>query len=704
MPSVLVNGTGGDDTLVVTAITSNSGFYSLNGGPLQGFATGVGESFTFNGLAGADTFTITNPVGDLFAPDGNISYNAGGDLGDTLNNFGGTALNGSYFTFSPIQSQIDHVNGVVTQRIFYLNAGATPITDTVSEPQFTVFGIAAGDDAISVTDGGLVDGGATTQVDSPSFVGIRVRNRATLVINGNGGNDTLDFNNPNPAAGLNEVDVVNVGAVTQTGAVNYTNLGFNNVAGPVTLPGSNNVTTLAAALSGAGNAFSFNDVNDLAIGSVGGVNSITTNNGNVTVTTVDGNLLVADTNGPLIDINAGNASISLTAGGAAGQDRLLTLDANADINAAGGITLTADNLNNIGANLIAGAAAVTLQPFEAGTLIDLGGPDGANTLGLTDAELDRPVAGVVRVGNSTAGSISISNAISPAGTSQLELVTGADIQDNNFGTDITVARLGMTAQTGIGVAGPFAVIDFQVGNLEAQTNTGGIFIQQNVGALTIGGVNGTLTGLSVGTSGNIEVAAAGNIILADNDGLETILGGSASGDVSLTAGGATSDVTSTVNGDAITAPAGSITVTAGRDILFGTGGANFDNDVRADVGITFNAGRDITIDGFTDIVADDFRQQHRFRRHLHRRARHQHHRHFRQRHLGRRGRQCWRRRVLAIRLRCLPAPQRALGGRRVLDFRRRERPSRPGGDRQPLRHHSEQRHRQHLARLRPLGD
>ena len=45
---------------------------------------------------------------------------------------------------------------------------------------------------------------------------------------------------------------------------------------------------------------------------------------------------------------------------------------------------------------------------------------------------------------------------------------------------------------------------------------------------------------------------------------------------------------------------------AGRDISLGTGGLNFDNDVRANGAVSFTAGRDINIDGFADIASDDF--------------------------------------------------------------------------------------------------
>src|SRR5205823_1244634 len=79
-----------------------------------------------------------------------------------------------------------------------------------------------------------------------------------------------------------------------------------------------------------------------------------------------------------------------------------------------------------------------------------------------------------------------------------------------------------------------------------------------------------------------------------------------SGNVTLTANGTGADVAGTVDRKAITAPRGSIGVAAGRDILLGTAGANFDNDVSADGSITLSAGRDITVDGFANVVSDDF--------------------------------------------------------------------------------------------------
>src|SRR5207237_5284510 len=64
------------------------------------------------------------------------------------------------------------------------------------------------------------------------------------------------------------------------------------------------------------------------------------------------------------------------------------------------VALQFDNMtvnNFIGAN---GSRAL-LYPFSPGQLINLGGPDGAGTLGLTDAELDLVTASTLQVGSGT---------------------------------------------------------------------------------------------------------------------------------------------------------------------------------------------------------------------------------------------------------------------------------------------------------------
>jgi trimeric autotransporter adhesin len=545
MAILTISGSGGDDTIVINASGTDSGSYTINGGPAIAFS-GVTQ-LAVNGGDGNDTLTIVNPAGGLFAPTGGIRYDGGGQPADTLEVLGGAAAELVYTAgATPDAGTLTHAGAAGTQTIDF--AGIAPITDTVAAASLTILGT-AGKDTITIMDGGSVGGAQTVQVSSPTFESIRFAHKAAVTINGLGGDDTVSFSSANLAlAGTTTLNLSGVGTVTETGSVKVANLSVS-ATGNVTLDDSGNVVgTLAASVD---RTLSFTDAIPLSIGSVGGTTGITTANHDVTLT--------AD-----------------------------TLDVQQQINAGVGI--------------------VTLQPLSAGRAISLGGADSASQLGLSDAELDHVTAGVLRLGKSDAGAIGFDVAISPAGTTQLELVTAADIQDNNdVGADVSVSKLAMTAGTGIGFSGTSlsADIDTAASQIEARTDTGGMVIN-NAGAVTVGGVTGSLGGLHVVTSGDLFLFAGGTITLADTDGPETVAGGSGSGNVFLGAIGAVADVTSSVNGDAVAAPAGRISLQAGRDILLGTGGTNFDNDVLANDTVVLQAGRDIVIDGLSDVASDAF--------------------------------------------------------------------------------------------------
>jgi trimeric autotransporter adhesin len=473
MTILTIDGTGGDDTIVINATGTDSGSYSINGGPAVAFS-GVTQ-VVVGGGAGNDTFTIVNPDGSLFAPTGGIRYDGGNQPADTLEVLGGTSDQFIYTAGATHDSgTLVHTGAAGTQTIDF--AGIAPITDTTIATTFTINGT-AGADSISITDGGLVGGVQTTQVASSTFESVRFANKGTVTIDGHGGGDRVSFNNPNPAAGLTTLNLTGVDGVTETGALKVANLSIA-ASGDVRLTtAGNQVGTLAASVGGG---FAFTDSSPLAVGSVGGTTGIT----------------------------AANHAV----------------------------TLSADNLD-VQQQINAGTGTVTLQPLSAGRAIDLGGADTAAHLGLTDTELDQVTAGILRVGSSASGSISITHFVSPAGTSQLELTTGANIQDNNIGgADVTVARLAMTAGTGITAASSATIpgVFTAVSNLEAQTNTGGIaIVNASGGTLTLGGVTSALTGLKVATSGDISVAnilaGTGTIALADADGSVV----SASGDVAI---------------------------------------------------------------------------------------------------------------------------------------------------------------------------
>lgn len=165
-------------------------------------------------------------------------------------------------------------------------------------------------------------------------------------------------------------------------------------------------------------------------------------------------------------------------------------------------------------------------------------------------------------------------------------------------TDIVAAALAIDAGTGVGTQGN--AIETQVSALEAESAAGGIAIS-NINSVQIGGVTSELRGLYTGTSGDITLVNQGSVTLTDNDGVESVR---SAGHLSISAIGGAADISSSVNRDALLA-VGNITLSAGRDVLFGTVGTDFDNDVRAGGGIAITAGRDFHIDGFSDMAADD---------------------------------------------------------------------------------------------------
>ena len=261
--------------------------------------------------------------------------------------------------------------------------------------------------------------------------------------------------------------------------------------------------------------------------------------------------------------------------------------------------------------------------FPNGTFVNFEHPTDDLNFSSIVAGVDLTINLVDSLGTSnlTAGSLT-DPGLSPESITVRELTTTATVTlaatlniregGSDSAADIVAASLQLSAGTGIGTAGN--ALETQAGSLEAETDTGGINIR-NFGSIQIGGLSDQVSGLSVLTSGNISVTAFGSIFLSETDldvvnpppaALESVHGGDTSGNVALIANGINSDIIANTNNDAITAPRGSITLSAGRDIAFGTIGANFDNDVRANDSITINAGRDFIVDGFSDIASDGF--------------------------------------------------------------------------------------------------
>lgn len=209
--------------------------------------------------------------------------------------------------------------------------------------------------------------------------------------------------------------------------------------------------------------------------------------------------------------------------------------------AGGDITIYADDVEIVDIQDIinAGSARVTIQTVTPGRPIDIGTNGTGSNLGLTDYELDRIAAGVVTIGNTTAGAVSITAAVSPAQFNTLHLITAANISSTLAGS-VTISQLALEAPGGVTLNNANAV-----GTLAGITNgtpfsfTNSILL--NIG--TVDGVTGIITngGEVTLTSPDLAVtqminSGSGNINLIATPGNAVIGVGTAVGTLGVTYG------------------------------------------------------------------------------------------------------------------------------------------------------------------------
>ncbi len=273
--------------------------------------------------------------------------------------------------------------------------------------------------------------------------------------------------------------LINNASVTESagGTITEASLRISS-PGPVTLDKANQVTNLAGAVSGPGLGFTFDNAGALTVGTVDTVAGITTDNGPISVATANGALAVNN------NVDAGtsvaNSTVKLVAG-SSGNDNLLSIGPGATVQGLAGVTLVGDNISidtsATPATVTAGTGRVILKQFEDGTAINLGGPDGVGTLGITEAELTRVVTPgntpgvVVQIGDLNSGDITVTGPISidpgglnpnPGSTSitapRLNLVSGGHI--NETSGSITVPVLSLEAGDTISLTTPINNVNY----------------------------------------------------------------------------------------------------------------------------------------------------------------------------------------------------------------------------------------------------
>ncbi len=176
---------------------------------------------------------------------------------------------------------------------------------------------------------------------------------------------------------------------------------------------------------------------------------------------------------------------------------------------------------------LATSAAVSLASEQSSRPINLGS-NASNTLGLTDAELDRISTGSLTIGNASSGAVTISAAVTRGAATVLNINSGAAMNFTggslasggahvtlNPGTSLNPASAGVDIDAGGGTLAFGSGDDLLIAINGATVDTQ--YQQLNV----VGEVN--LAGLDLVVSGNF-VPSGQSFVIVNNDGVDPIQG------------------------------------------------------------------------------------------------------------------------------------------------------------------------------------
>ena len=459
-----------------------------------------GQNITVGGL-GINTTGAANNAGGI------VNLNAGGTL----------ALNAPIVAQGGAATAAGATGGAVTLIGATITTGAGGSINTSGSSATVGLGgtrgiinfnssgtISAGNLTANGGTGTGFAGGSAGQINLNAGTGITLNNNLTA----RGGAGTSAGNDAAVTLTTTSGGVSQTSGALNSGGLLLTGAGSFNISDNL-----NSVGTLAANVNGA---ITYQDANTLNIGNVLGQNGIASSGNAINVSTVNGALSVGT------GVNAGAGTVTLAAG-SSGNDNLLTIAPAVTVQGSGGVTLAADNMTiDPTASINAGAATATLQQFENGTLIHVGGANAASTLGLSAAELNTVTAGTLQIGNANSGALTITAPITaPGAISTLALQSGATITQN-AGDTITVASPGiLSLQSGTGTTLNEAN---QVANLSITGGTAQFTDAQNLNISVINDPGKTITlaanspGLTLGETGFIT---AGQLNL-NNWGVTTL--------------------------------------------------------------------------------------------------------------------------------------------------------------------------------------
>jgi hypothetical protein len=509
----------GPITVPNLSLVADTGTVNLPGsnavGTLSAETLGAGQTLTFNNAGNLTVGDVDSGFG-VFTNAGNITLTATGDL--TIN----SQVNADGATATVTAAGAGHT---ITNNFTVIADAAVLTADRMILGGGSVIGnVSARLQPFSA--GRLIDLGSTTDAaaNTLELSGFELNTVSAPVLRIGGvtaGNLTVTA--PIAPTGATALALVSGGTVTQTApnAVTVTDLALEGAAG-VNFAADNVVTEVAGTTSTAGAPFTFHSFNSLTVGSVDGVNGITTNGGQVSLAVTNGGSLTVSN-----AVTAGNTNVLLSA-----------------------------NNVTISAGLNAGTGTVKLQPFSPGVTVNLGGADvPLTTLGLADAELDNVTAGLLTVGDPTlAIPITVTGAIdAETHYGSLLLATTGSITQGGPAGLLAVPNLALRAGTGIGSATPLLT---RVSNLAAVNSTSGHVQVSNTGGLTLpaAGVAGVVGVTENAAGDNVRLSAASPMAIA------SAVSDTGGGDITLTTTGANGAITVTATGS-VTASGGNGSIT-----------------------------------------------------------------------------------------------------------------------------------------------
>jgi filamentous hemagglutinin family protein len=602
--------------------------------------SGASYNLTLQKTSGATTFNFPATTTLTLADNKTLTFTLGTG---TVN---GSASNTTDITIGGITGGITLTSGAVgaTQRLKTAvsqynastisgNASLTELNDLVIAGAFSV-----GANNLSLSSGGVVTQTAAVTASGLELLGLgsytltNTGNAITILAGNTGAVSFLDQTGATPFS-IGTVNTVGLtttgnttlstgtatGIVTQTQKIQASGLELLGGGAYTLVNALNDVTTLAANLTGItalSSSLNYTDSNGFAVGQVNTTKGITTTSGSVNLTAAAaGNLSVqqAILSGATSTLTAGGEFSSVTSPSGLGTVEVT----------AGTLTITSATINL--ASNIKADGGIYLQPSTVGQTIGLNSVTGGFDLSTTEL-LNLISSGTVVIGRSVDGAgaytvggagafdlsatsydltlegltsaIAFSNGITMGNGRTLNLAAGGAITSGATGTDITIGDgfnsgiLSISSASTVGISGNAlsTAIDQLGASTVATTFLNNSRALQTTGAIGVTGNLTLTTGGTLSQSGTGPVTVSGTTAFTVPTGSDVLMADAANnlGALTLTASGGTTFRDLELRN--VNASASVPTVNATRNVLF-----NFDN-----AGVALPA---LTLTGTLDVIA-----------------------------------------------------------------------------------------------------